>query len=122
MALRILHVLRSLDPRNGGPVEGVRQLTRRNLLIGHQVELLTLDGPHEPWLARAEVPVHAVGPAWKSYGYTPRLVPWLLENAARYDCVIVNGIWDYNAFTIALRGWEAKDFVIATTKETAALP
>lgn len=98
MALRILHVLRSLDPRSGGPVEGVRQLTRRNLRIGHSIELLTLDAPDAPWLRQMEVPVHAVGPSWKVYGYTPRLVPWLRAHADGYDCVVVNGMWDYNAY------------------------
>jgi len=39
-----------------------------------------------------------MGPGTRRYGYTPRLVPWLLENRNRYDAVIVHGVWNYASF------------------------
>jgi glycosyltransferase involved in cell wall biosynthesis len=98
MRLRILHVLRSINPAEGGPVEGVRQLTKVNLAFGHQVDVLCLDAPDAPWLERAGTTVHALGPGRGVYGYTPQLVPWLRKNGHNYDCVIVNGIWQYHCF------------------------
>ncbi len=100
MRLRILHALRSINPAEGGPVEGVRQLTKVNLAFGHQVDIVCLDAPDAPWLDRASTTVHALGPGRGVYGYTPRLVPWLQENARRYDCVIVNGIWQYHCYGV----------------------
>jgi len=99
MPLRILHALSTLNPASGGPVEGVHQLTRRNVLLGHVVEFLTLDAPDSPWLKNSEVPVHAVGPtSFGIYGYSPKYVPWLRAHASNYDCVIVNGIWNFNSY------------------------
>jgi glycosyltransferase involved in cell wall biosynthesis len=99
MPLRILHSLSTLNPAAGGPVEGVHQLTRRNLLLGHVVEFVTLDDPDSPWLKNIPVKVHALGPTSLGiYGFTPRYVPWLREHAHNYDCVVVNGIWNFNSF------------------------
>ena len=51
-------------------------------------------------------PVHAFGPVRPGYGYTPRLVPWLLANAPDYDAVFVHGLWQYPGLAVrrALRG------------------
>ena len=98
MSLKILHVIGSVDPASGGPIEGVRQLSRVNASFGHQIELLTLDNPASKWVGEFAYPVHAAGPSYTHYGYTPRLVPWLKANVHRYDCVIINGIWGYNCF------------------------
>ena len=42
--------------------------------------------------------MYALGPTTLKYGFSPRFVPWLRENASRYDAVIVNGIWQYHSF------------------------
>ena len=114
MPLRILHALSTLNPAAGGPVEGVHQLTRRNVLLGHHIEFLTLDAPGEPWLKRILVPVHAVGPTTLGiYGYSPRYVSWLRVHAHNFDCVIVNGIWNFNGYGtwLALRNTDIPYFV-----------
>jgi len=98
VSLRILHSIRSVNPVGGGPIEGVKQLSRVNSDRGHTVEVVSLDSPDAPWLADFPLPLHPLGPAWGKYGYAPRYLPWLRENAHRYDIVIVNGIWQYNSF------------------------
>ncbi|HEU4459531.1 MAG TPA: glycosyltransferase [Methylibium sp.] len=96
--MRLLHVLPSVDPRGGGPIEGVRQRGRCLQRRGHAVELLSLDAP-DAVAADADLPVHALGPSsLGSYRYNRRLVPWLREHASRYDAVIVHGLWNYHAF------------------------
>ena len=100
MALRILHAIATANPATGGPIEGVRQLSRINGLYGHKIELLTLDDPGSTWVQEFGLPVHAMGPSYTDYHYTPRLAPWLKANAHRYDCVIINGIWGYNCFGV----------------------
>jgi glycosyltransferase involved in cell wall biosynthesis len=98
MQLRILHSIASVDPASGGPIEGVRQISRINERFGHRIELLTLDDPASKWVREFPHTVHAMGPAFSRYGYSARFVPWLRANARNYDCVVVNGIWDYNCF------------------------
>ena len=114
MALRILHAISTLNPTGGGPVEGLHQLTKQNTLLGHHVEFLTLDAPDSLWLKNCPVPVHAVGPhSLGIYGFTPRYIPWLRANAHRYDCVVVNGIWNFNGYGtwLALRDTNTPYFV-----------
>ena len=98
--MRILHAIHSVNPKGGGPIEGIRQLAARNIAEGHIVEIVTLDAPGEPWLEGFPVRVHAMGPSYFGYGYTPRLVPWLKAHHRDYDVVVVNGIWQYSSFGI----------------------
>lgn len=107
--MRILHAINSMNPADGGPVEGVNQLSRINRHHGHQVEVLCVDAPDSPWLKKLDLTVHAVGPGrFKKYGYCPAFAHWLIRNGRNYDCVVVNGIWGFNAFGtwLALRGTE----------------
>ncbi len=96
--MNILHVLSSANPGGGGPLEGVRQRGLRLQQMGHGVELVTLDAPDEPFLAEFPLTVHALGPARGSYRYSNKLVPWLERHVARFDAVIINGIWQYHSF------------------------
>ncbi|WP_158748688.1 glycosyltransferase [Acidobacterium sp. S8] len=101
--MRILHVLPSLDPTTGGPAEGMRRLAEGYLHAGHEVEITTLDDPRAPFLASLPFPVWPQGPAFGVYGYTPRLLPWLRQNASRFDGIVVNGLWQYHG----LAAWRA---------------
>lgn len=114
MSFRILHCISSVNPKKGGPIEGIKQLSAINLRHGHTVEVVTLDHPDDPWVKDFPLPCHAMGPTYiGAYAYSPRLVPWLKANAHRYDAVIVNGIWQYHAFGAwrALRGTSTPYFV-----------
>lgn len=106
MALRILHSIRSVNPVGGGPIEGLKQISAVNRAQGHSVEIVSLDPPDAPWVQSCPLPCHALGPSLLRYGYSPRLVPWLQAHRRNYDVVVVNGIWQYNAFGVwrALRG------------------
>ncbi len=93
-----LHVLPSVDPKGGGPMEGVRQVGLELQKSGHQTEVLTLDPPDAPYLRDFPLPVHALGPASGGYGYSSRLLPWMLANAGRYDGIVIDGLWQYHSF------------------------
>ena len=96
--MRILHIIGSVDPSCGGPVEGVRQLGTNLTASGHTVHVASLDPPDAPWVKEFALPVYALGPTRIKYGYSPRFAPWLRENRARYDVAVVNGIWQYHGF------------------------
>ncbi len=114
--MRILHVIRSVDPAGGGPIEGVRQLSAANRAFGHEVEIASLDAPDRAFLKTVELPVHAIGPGSLKYSYTSRLAPWLRENAKKYDIVIVNGIWQYHSLAVwrVLRSGGVVPYVVFT--------
>jgi glycosyltransferase involved in cell wall biosynthesis len=98
--VKILHVISSVDPAGGGPIEGIKQLGIMMMGQGHQVEVASIDPPGAPYLAQVPLLVHPLGPAQFKYGFSPRFVPWLRANAARYDAVIVNGIWQYHSLAV----------------------
>ncbi|MFZ3211416.1 MAG: transferase, partial [Terriglobales bacterium] len=89
--MKILHVIRTVNPAWGGPVEGIRQLGAAVAARGHGVEAACLDAPDAPWLKDFPLPVHAVGPALGTYGYGRRWASWLRRNLRHYDAVIANG-------------------------------
>ncbi len=95
--MRILQVIRTLDPEYGGPLAGVREASMEMVRQGHSAEILTLDAPGTAWARNAGVPVHSAGPSYGAYGYAPGLKSWLAKHAADYDAVIINGIWEYQS-------------------------
>ncbi len=104
--VRILHVIHSANPAGGGPIEGIKQLAAAKRFLGWKIEVACLDAPGSPWIADFPLTLYALGPSVGSYGYTPRLIPWLKRHHADYDAVVINGIWQYHSFATrrALRG------------------
>ncbi len=49
--MRYLHLISSMDPRAGGPCQGIRNLTPRSHAAGHSVEVVCLDDPDSAYLA-----------------------------------------------------------------------
>lgn len=112
--MKILHVISSVDPKGGGPIEGVRQLHRPITELGVEVDVVCGDAPDAPWLASTGLRrVIALGPSRWNYGYAPALLPWLRANAPQYDAVIVNGLWQYHGLAVrqALDGTKTPYFV-----------
>ena len=71
-----------------------RGLARR----GHKIDIVVLDDPSAPWLADVGLTVHALGHGLTSYRYSGKLLPWLRQHDGDYDCVVVNGLWQYLSF------------------------
>jgi glycosyltransferase involved in cell wall biosynthesis len=101
--MKILHLLASVDPRAGGPVEGVRRSGTAMQEAGHEIEVATCDAPGDAYLAAFPFPVHAFGPTQGRYSFSERLAPWLAANAKRFDAVVVHGLWQYHGFA----AWKA---------------
>jgi glycosyltransferase involved in cell wall biosynthesis len=101
--MRSLHIITSVNPAHGGPIEGLTQLERVLKAQGHVTEIASLDDPASPWVAQCPMPIHALGPGKSSYGYSNQLVPWLRAHHRDYDMVCVRGIWQFGS----LAAWRA---------------
>jgi glycosyltransferase involved in cell wall biosynthesis len=113
--MKVLHVIASVDPRGGGPIEGVFSSSSVWFRHGHERHILSLDSPDEPWVKESPIPTFAVGVPghwysvvrrilpWLRYSYTPNLTKWLRKFAQDYDAVIINGLWNY----ASLGSWRA---------------
>jgi glycosyltransferase involved in cell wall biosynthesis len=125
--LIVLHVIATVNPEYGGPIEGI--FTSAPILReqGCDREILSLDLPSDPWVKSCPVRVYPMGNPdpryialkqripWMRYGYSPWFAPWLKENAKRYDAIIVNGLWNFSSFAArkALAGTDTRYFVYA---------
>lgn len=96
--LRILRVIHSVNPADGGPIEGIKQVSAVLRNMGCSVDIASLDAPDAPWVRECPIVTHALGPGRGGYGYSPGLVPWLKEHRQSYDAVVVSGLWQYSGF------------------------
>jgi len=112
--MKLLHVIATVSPAYGGPIEGVvrQDASCQAAGVGGDREVLTLDPPDAPWIEGFPMRVHALGRpkrpsrtlwgrALQHWGYSPEVVPWLKAHVGRYDAVIVNGLWNYAPFAAA---------------------
>lgn len=101
-ALRVLHIIASVDRAGGGPVEGLVQSVRFRAARGQQIEVVTLDPPDAACVADFPVQVHGLGPAPRRYGYTPRLSRWIAAQGHRFDVAVIHGLWNH----ASVGGWQ----------------
>jgi glycosyltransferase involved in cell wall biosynthesis len=94
--LKIVHIIDTLSPETGGPPEVVRMLARSYVRAGAEVEVVTLDDPGAVFLRGFPCRVHALGQSYLGrYAFSPRLWRWLFVHAARFDAIVMNGVWTF---------------------------
>ena len=91
-------MIRTVDPRFGGPVEGLKQLGLVLTSLGHTIEVATLDGPTDSWVAEYPLKVHPLGPGKGMYARNAELPRWIGAHALDYDWVVIHGIWTYASY------------------------
>jgi glycosyltransferase involved in cell wall biosynthesis len=101
--MNVLHVIGSLSPREGGPPEVTRHLARSYREGGDSMEVLCQDPPGSAFLNDIPCPVHALGQRLMGrYGLSPRLWSWLKQNVARFDAVVMQGIWTFPGVAVRM--------------------
>jgi glycosyltransferase involved in cell wall biosynthesis len=110
----LLHIVRSLNPATGGPVEAVRQLVLAQAEAGGRADVLTLDPPGAPWLAGWPGEAEALG-GIGGYGFTPALDHALRASSAASGGIFVHGLWQWQGAGTwrALRESAARYFVFS---------
>ncbi len=105
-SLKLLRLIRSLNPSGGGPIEGVRQITPHLAALGVSTTVASLDPPNAPWLQNQPFDAIGLGPVAGGYGYRRGLPNRIRALAQQHDAVIIHGTWQYHAFATwrALRG------------------
>jgi glycosyltransferase involved in cell wall biosynthesis len=90
-----------MDPKSGGPCQGIRNTAAAMAEVGVQTEVVCLDDPKASHIGSDFFPVHAVGPRKSPWGYAAGLIPWMKENIERFEAVIVHGLWLYHSFAVS---------------------
>ena len=96
--MRILHIISSVNPTGGGPIEAMNQFSLMMGKSGHHSEVASLYPPEAPHVKHSPLPVHALGPGHSHYSFSARFVPWLDANRGNYDVAVVHGIWQFHSF------------------------
>jgi glycosyltransferase involved in cell wall biosynthesis len=100
-------VIGSVDVRGGGTTNHVFAFSRVWSRLGHECHLLCLDPPESDSVGESPITTIALGGRegfarrlvpFARYGYTPALGKWLRANAACYDVIILNGLWNYTSY------------------------
>jgi glycosyltransferase involved in cell wall biosynthesis len=96
MGRSILHLIDSLDPAAGGPVEFVQALAREHTAMGHRVCAALLTWPDGPAPEGLEILAAGRKEAFGGYGFRTGFVAWLRNEARRHDAIFVHGLWQYH--------------------------
>ncbi|MGY8914115.1 MAG: glycosyltransferase [Flavobacteriales bacterium] len=96
--MKILRVIPSMDPIQGGPCQGIRNAIPELEKLGISNEVICFDNQKASYLGQDPFIVHAIGEARTSWRYNKMLIPWLLKNFSSYDVVVVHGLWQYHSY------------------------
>lgn len=97
--IKILHIINSCNPIEGGPIEGVKQLIREYKNHNIIAEILCSDKKNSLYLKAHDLPkVNAVGSGFFKFNYNCKMILWLKENILRFDFLIIDGIWQYHNY------------------------
>jgi len=111
--MKILRVIRSLDPCGGGPIEGLKSSIPYLNQLGISTTVACLDPPSSAFIANLPFPVIPLGPVHLGYGFRFGIVDDLRRLAPEFDSVIVEGLWQYHTLAcwLAYRGTSLPYFV-----------
>lgn len=96
--MKTLRIISSMDPRHGGPSQGIRNSIPALLPWGIENEVVCLDDPASDFLGKDPFIIHAIGSGKSSWAYQPNLAKWLQDNIQNYDAVIIHGLWQYHSY------------------------
>lgn len=99
--LKILRVISSVNPTNGGPINGLNNSSKLLVSMGHSIDVLSLDNPKEVWVRNFSYPLTSFRGSLGSFQFNYEFSIWLNNNVANYDIVITHGIWQYHSYATA---------------------
>lgn len=115
-SIKVLHVIRSLDPSTGGPVFALAQMVKVSSERGFSVDVATTvstdDGKAEPPLtsqiiqngARCFSFPRQIGKKWS---LSLQLWSWLKKNISNYDLIHITGVFTFPALIAAYEAQKA---------------
>jgi glycosyltransferase involved in cell wall biosynthesis len=99
--MKLLRVIVSMDPFDGGPCQGIRNSIPALQKLGVENEVVSLDDPNATFIKNATFPIYALGRGRGPWSYHPQLYSWLLENFCNYDAIIIHGLWLYYSYAVS---------------------
>ncbi|MFI8604784.1 glycosyltransferase [Cellulophaga baltica] len=95
--MKILRVIPSMHPKQGGPCQGIRNSIPELEKLGIHNEVVCLDDTVSDYGIEDSFKIHAIGQSNTPWKYQKNLIPWLLNNFQRFDIVMIHGLWTYHS-------------------------
>lgn len=89
-----------MNPKGGGPAQGIRNLIPSISALGHTNEVVCLDSPDSDYGMADLFPIYKIGPGRGALLYCPNLKGWLEANIQSYDVVLIHGLWQYHSLCV----------------------
>ncbi|MCF2447051.1 glycosyltransferase [Dyadobacter sp. CY345] len=96
--MKVLRVIPSMNPENGGPCQGIRNSIPALQRLGIESDVVCLDDPNSSYLAQDQFVIFAIGGNSGEWKYSAALSIWLDQHMHRYDAVIIHGLWLYHSY------------------------
>jgi glycosyltransferase involved in cell wall biosynthesis len=93
--MKILRVITSMNPKSGGPCQGIRNVNPYIKQLGIEVEVICMDAITDEYDTNDDFVIHKLGRGKTAYQYQPLLYNWLVKNASEFDCIVVHGLWQH---------------------------
>lgn len=98
--MKILRVITSMNPKSGGPCQGIRNINPHLVALGIEVETVCTNDSDEEFYTNDDFVIHKIGKGKTPYQYQPLLLRWLNNNIINYDVVVVHGLWQYHNLAV----------------------
>lgn len=95
--MKLLRVIRSVQPSGGGPVHGILEVSPILASYGIDTTVLCFDDPGAPYLNTFSLPVLALGPGSYGYGFKFGLFDRVCSIFSEYDIIIIDGLWQFHS-------------------------
>ncbi len=91
--MRILNIVRSMNPETGGPCKDIRDSAILLNKLNIKFEVLSFD--NGPFFCDKDLPFnhYFLGEIKNRYGYTRKIFPWLKKNIDSLNVIILHGMW-----------------------------
>lgn len=110
--MKILSVIPSVNPKAGGPIQGIRNYQSTLVQLGCTRDIVTFEDANDvfDWDFPATLKIHALGKTENPLAYHAGLFTFLKNNLANYDVIIIHGLWLYHSSgTIKACNWLKKN-------------
>jgi len=98
--MNILRVISTMNPKAGGPCQGIRNSIPALKALGVDNEVVCLDAPDAEYLGTDDFTIHTLGVAKGPWAYNKKMIPWLVKNIPNYDAIIIHGLWQFNSYAV----------------------
>jgi len=98
--MKILHVIPSLDPKEGGMSQALRTMIGGLSKQRVENEVVSMDDPNATFLNETAITIHSLGLGAGPWKFNKKLLPWLLTNLTNFNVVVVHGLWLYHGYAV----------------------